>query len=215
MNVDKIPVLESSTPTSPSLTMRNHKIIRRAREINGQIQEQSPVVITLADLEAYFSLPLQVAAQQLGVCTTSLKWYVLISLDLSYEGLSMFTSYFSFSACRKFGIRKWPFRKVRLCFELDVGQSTRHIYSFTAAHSTYLQFKPLLYISSLYLLAVQVSGPHSSSHRSPNQSFVASLSPTAYFAKQYPGPSAGSLADFCRREQLPDSRPFLWVQHII
>jgi hypothetical protein len=54
--------------------MRNHKIVRRAREIDGQILQQSPVVITLANIEEYFSLPLQVAAQKLGVCTTSLKW---------------------------------------------------------------------------------------------------------------------------------------------
>jgi hypothetical protein len=51
------------------------KIVRRgARGIDGQIRQQSPVTITPAYLEAYFSLPLQVAAKELGVCTTSLKW---------------------------------------------------------------------------------------------------------------------------------------------
>jgi hypothetical protein len=50
------------------------KIVPRAKQVNGQIKHPNPVVLTIAELERHFSLPLYVAAKQLGVCETSLKW---------------------------------------------------------------------------------------------------------------------------------------------
>jgi len=43
--------------------------------------------ITLEEVKAYFGMPLRQAAQQLGICGTTLK-----------------------SVCRRLGIQKWPFR---------------------------------------------------------------------------------------------------------
>eukprot|EP00960_Hanusia_phi_P030137 748400-Hanusia_phi.AAC.15 len=46
-----------------------------------------PVVLSERNLQKLFNLPLYKAAEQLGICATALK-----------------------SACRKLGIKKWPFR---------------------------------------------------------------------------------------------------------
>jgi hypothetical protein len=67
------------------------KIYPRCKQVDGQVQHPQPVVLSLMTLEEYFSLPLNEAAKKLGVCETSLK-----------------------CACRKIGIKKWPYRKVCL-----------------------------------------------------------------------------------------------------
>ena len=65
-------------------------IVPRSKDVNGNLHQPPPVELTIERLEEHFSLPLNEAAKQLGVCETSLK-----------------------SACRKIGITKWPYRKVR------------------------------------------------------------------------------------------------------
>jgi len=65
-------------------------IVPRTKDVNGIVHQPLPVELTIERLEEHFSLPLNEAAKQLGVCETSLK-----------------------SACRKIGITKWPYRKVR------------------------------------------------------------------------------------------------------
>jgi hypothetical protein len=49
-------------------------IAPRARQVDGQIEHPNPVVLTIAELERHFSVPLCMAAKKLGVCETSLKW---------------------------------------------------------------------------------------------------------------------------------------------
>ncbi len=53
---------------------QSFKIVPRAKQINGQIEHPNPVVLTIENLERHFSFPLNIAAKQLGVCETSLKW---------------------------------------------------------------------------------------------------------------------------------------------
>jgi hypothetical protein len=57
-----------------SQAVQSFKIIPRAKQINGQMEHPVPVVLTIENLERHFSFPLCVAAKQLGVCETSLKW---------------------------------------------------------------------------------------------------------------------------------------------
>ena len=63
--------------------------------MNGVVHQPPPVELTVQRLEELFCLPLNEAAKHLGVCETSLK-----------------------SACRKIGITKWPYRKVKSCTEI-------------------------------------------------------------------------------------------------
>ena len=50
------------------------RIASRSKSIDGVVQEPSVVVLQFSDLERHFSSPLRVAAKELGVCTTALKW---------------------------------------------------------------------------------------------------------------------------------------------
>jgi hypothetical protein len=65
------------------------RIVPRTKEIDGFTCKPSPVLLTAESLQDHFFLPLNAAAKRLGVCETSLK-----------------------IACRKIGIKKWPYRKV-------------------------------------------------------------------------------------------------------
>ena len=71
------------------------KVNPRPKDVNGVVYQPPPVELTVQRLEELFSLPLNEAAKHLGVCETSLK-----------------------SACRKIGITKWPYRKVKNCTEI-------------------------------------------------------------------------------------------------
>ena len=48
-------------------------IVPRSKNAQGISQQLPAVVLTLATLKEHFSLPLNEAAKQLGVCETSLK----------------------------------------------------------------------------------------------------------------------------------------------
>ena len=65
---------------------------------------------TFKMVESQFSLPLQAAAKQLGIALTTLKWYEDQQRIYLVGGYIDFIFYSS--ACRKMGIRKWPYRKV-------------------------------------------------------------------------------------------------------
>mmetsp|Transcript_15659 Transcript_15659/g.24329 ORF Transcript_15659/g.24329 Transcript_15659/m.24329 type:complete len:247 (+) Transcript_15659:214-954(+) len=52
---------------------------------------RGPVVLTLELLQQFYGMPLHVAAKQLGICQTAIK-----------------------KVCRKLGIKKWPYKEMRL-----------------------------------------------------------------------------------------------------
>jgi hypothetical protein len=56
-----------------ALSPRFQTIQRKTKVIDGRIIEPSPVVLNEASLKPYFSYPLEMAAKELGVCSTSLK----------------------------------------------------------------------------------------------------------------------------------------------
>jgi hypothetical protein len=51
------------------------RIIPRAKEIDGVMYYSTPIIISARNLEEYFKLPLEVAAEKIGLSPTSLKWY--------------------------------------------------------------------------------------------------------------------------------------------
>jgi hypothetical protein len=55
--------------------MAELKILSRTKLINGQLHESRLIVLNAANLRAYFSYPLNIAARDLGVCSTALKRY--------------------------------------------------------------------------------------------------------------------------------------------
>ena len=57
------------------------KIFRRSKNVDGGIGKQA-VELTFASLQKYFSLPIAKAALQLGVCTTSLKWWANLPVKI-------------------------------------------------------------------------------------------------------------------------------------
>jgi hypothetical protein len=67
----------------------NPRIVPRTKELNGFALKPAPVLLTAQCLQEHFIFPLNEAAKMLGVCETSLK-----------------------TACRKVGIKNWPYRKV-------------------------------------------------------------------------------------------------------
>ena len=64
------------------------KIVPRAKLVDGRVQAPRIVILNAANLERYYSLPLSLAAKDLGVCPTSLNWYC--------TGKANFASQFSF-----------------------------------------------------------------------------------------------------------------------
>ncbi len=54
--------------------MLDMKIVPRAKTVNGRIQNPRIVILNATNLQGYFLLPLHIAAKDLGVCSTSLKW---------------------------------------------------------------------------------------------------------------------------------------------
>jgi len=66
-------------------------VIPRRKAGQSMRLDTAPVVITARTLERYYCMPLKEAASRLGICVTSMK-----------------------TACRKFGIRRWPFRRFHL-----------------------------------------------------------------------------------------------------
>jgi hypothetical protein len=50
------------------------RIASRSKRIDGVIHEPGVILLNFSDLERHFSSPLRVAAKDLGVCTTALKW---------------------------------------------------------------------------------------------------------------------------------------------
>jgi hypothetical protein len=53
------------------------KIVTRAKESADDSEDKSPpriVELTVKKLEAYFSLPLNIAAERIGISLTALKW---------------------------------------------------------------------------------------------------------------------------------------------
>ena len=98
--------------------MQKHThIVPRSKDANGVTRQLTPVILTEEILREHFSQPLNEAAKQLGVCETSLK-RLAVSQSVLFDHLT-FLSWMSrdtgdtFSACRKIGITKWPYRKVK------------------------------------------------------------------------------------------------------
>jgi hypothetical protein len=96
------------------------RIASRIKLIDGVKHEPGIVVLSHSNLERHFSSPLQVAARDLGVCTTALKRYYFHA-SLSRHQQSVTTREIKYvkhflsllcSACRTLGIKNWPYRKV-------------------------------------------------------------------------------------------------------
>ncbi len=58
-------------------TALDMRIVPRAKMADGRVQAPRTVILNAANLKCYFSLPLHVAAKDLGVCPTALKWFLL------------------------------------------------------------------------------------------------------------------------------------------
>ena len=94
--------------------MRALKIVTRMKELDPDDNlKPRIVVLNMKMLQAHFSSPLSAAADRLGISLTALKWFV--TFDILYEMRSEF-AFFVISACRKLGVKKWPYRKVGRCF---------------------------------------------------------------------------------------------------
>ena len=126
-NVDKSLYREpQKQSTLPHAMKPQTHIVPRCKNAHGISQQLPAVVLTLATLEEHFSLPLNEAAKQLGVCETSLKRCVGLLATRQNQIVSsgslmasVLTSSMRFcSACRKIGITKWPYRKVTQCLAL-------------------------------------------------------------------------------------------------
>jgi hypothetical protein len=50
------------------------RIASRSKRIDGVVHESGVVLLSLSNLERHFSSPLHMAARDLNVCTTALKW---------------------------------------------------------------------------------------------------------------------------------------------
>ena len=76
----------------PQSSVNAHSLVARVfpRRKLGQLSRgtDQPVLLTIDSLSPYFHLPLKEAAEILGLCPTAIK-----------------------SACRKFGLDRWPFRR--------------------------------------------------------------------------------------------------------
>jgi hypothetical protein len=95
------------------------KINTRPKDLeNNRNLKCRAIELNIKMVESHFSLPLQAAAKQLGIALTTLKWYEDQQLLFLVGGYIDFIFYSS--ACRKMGIRKWPYRKVHrlLCGQM-------------------------------------------------------------------------------------------------
>jgi hypothetical protein len=63
--------MEQGPPQNQAQTLR---IAPRSKRIDGVVHVSGVVVLSLSNLERHFSSPLHVAAKDLGVCITALKW---------------------------------------------------------------------------------------------------------------------------------------------
>ena len=84
------------------------RVVRRNRQAGGSKQESRVIGLTAEILVEHFSSPLEVAARNLGVCPTSLK-----RSERTLTCMCQFILLYPVcSACRKMGIRSWPYRQI-------------------------------------------------------------------------------------------------------
>ena len=110
--------------------MVDMRIVSRAKPVDGLVQAPRIVILNASNLKRYYSLPLSLAAKDLGVCPTALKWYRkcqfarFLLCNLAFARcekkvhLTDWPVIMCSSACRKIGIKSWPYRKV--CYKLSV-----------------------------------------------------------------------------------------------
>lgn len=83
-------MMEQVEQTSDSRLAVKPRLKRRKDRDSFEDMEAEPIVLDAETLKKYFHMPLNVAAQKIGVCTTALK-----------------------QACRKIGIKSWPHRMLK------------------------------------------------------------------------------------------------------
>ena len=85
------------------------RIVTRIKELDANdVLKPRIVALNVESIEEHFLLPLSKAAHRLGLSMTALKWCVqFLDLLLILIEIAAFLS-----ACRKMGIKKWPYRKV-------------------------------------------------------------------------------------------------------
>jgi len=83
-------MMEQVEQTSDSRLAVKPRLKRRKDRDSFEDMEAEPIVLDAETLKKYFHVPLNVAAQKIGVCTTALK-----------------------QACRKIGIKSWPHRMLK------------------------------------------------------------------------------------------------------
>eukprot|EP00286_Rhodomonas_abbreviata_P019894 CAMPEP_0181315662 /NCGR_PEP_ID=MMETSP1101-20121128/15494_1 /TAXON_ID=46948 /ORGANISM="Rhodomonas abbreviata, Strain Caron Lab Isolate" /LENGTH=181 /DNA_ID=CAMNT_0023422883 /DNA_START=57 /DNA_END=599 /DNA_ORIENTATION=- len=86
----KWPSSSAIQPTSSKATSAVNKVFPRRKAGQDSRTNNQPVVLSETLLQELFCLPLQEACAKLGICATALK-----------------------KACRKLGIKKWPYRNSR------------------------------------------------------------------------------------------------------
>jgi len=106
--------LSSTSSGDPIVTLFPRRKAGQIKPSGGR----GPVVLNLETLEQYYGVPLHVAAKKLGICQTAIK-----------------------KVCRRLGIKKWPYKEMRLPATKDEDSSDSGNSSPTDVSTTARRYK--------------------------------------------------------------------------